>query len=163
MRSSQRGFSMLEVLIAVLIMAFGLLGLAGMQLANIRNNQSSSVRSIATQQAYDMGDRMRANRAGFEGGFYNQQQGSSKPGCFTSSACTSQEMAQSDVFMWNELNAAVLPAGRGYICVDSTPNDGTPAAPACDNTPNAPYVIKVWWDERQPDGALTRFVTTYRD
>lgn len=154
---------MLEVLVAVLIMSFGLLGLAGLQLNNIKNNQNSSVRSIATQQAYDMADRMRANRAGFEAGNYNQQQGTSKPACFTSVGCTPQEMAQADVFMWSELNAAALPAGKGYICVDSTPNDGTPTAPACDNIPNSPYVIKVWWDERQADGALTRFVTTYRD
>jgi type IV pilus assembly protein PilV len=154
---------MLEVLVSLLIMSFGLLGLAGMRLNNIKNNQNSGVRSIATQQAYDMADRMRANRAGFEAGNYNGQQGTSKPACFTTAGCTAQEMAQADAYMWNELNAAALPAGRGYICVDSTPNDGTPLAPACDGVANSPYVIKVWWDERQTGGALTRFVTTYRD
>ncbi len=156
------GFSMLEVLVSILIMAFGLLGLAGLQLNNLRSNQNSSFRSIATAQAYDIADRMRANRAGLDAGNYNQQQGLAKPNCFTSAGCTSQEMAQNDVFTWNELSAASLPSGSGFVCVDSTPNDGTPAAPACDSIPNSPYVIKVWWDERNPGGQLARFITTFR-
>lgn len=156
------GFSMLEVMVAILIMAFGLLGLAGLQVNNLKNNQNSSLRSVATAQAYDIADKMRANRAGLDAGNYNQQQGQAKPNCFTSVGCTAQEMAQNDIFTWNELNALALPSGQGFVCVDSTPNDGTPAAPACDGVPNSPYAIKVWWDERDPSGQLTRFVTTFR-
>ena len=57
------GFTLIEVLIAMLVLAVGLLGLAGMQATGIRNNLSAYNRSLATQLAYDMADRMRSNVA----------------------------------------------------------------------------------------------------
>ena len=59
-----RGFTMLEALISLLILSFGLLGIAGLYIAGVQNNKSASLRTIATQQSYDMADRMRANLAG---------------------------------------------------------------------------------------------------
>ena len=58
------GFTLIEVLIAMLVLAVGLLGLAGLQATSLRNNQSAYNRSQATQLAYDIADRMRANSAG---------------------------------------------------------------------------------------------------
>ena len=58
------GFTLIEVLIAMLVLAVGLLGLAGLQATSLKNNQSAYNRSQATQLAYDMADRMRANVAG---------------------------------------------------------------------------------------------------
>ena len=55
------GFTLIEVLISMLILAVGLLGLAGLQATGLRNNLSAYNRSQATQLAYDMADRMRAN------------------------------------------------------------------------------------------------------
>ncbi len=55
------GFTLIEVLIAMLVLAVGLLGLAGLQATSLRNNQSAYNRSQATQLAYDLADRMRAN------------------------------------------------------------------------------------------------------
>src|SRR5664280_455779 len=55
------GFTLLEVLIAMLVLAVGLLGLAGLQATSLRNNQSAYNRSQATQLAYDLADRMRNN------------------------------------------------------------------------------------------------------
>lgn len=161
----QYGFSMLEVLIAILVTAFGLLGLAGLQMNGLKAAASSSARSIATILAYDIADRMRANPDPVTGGAYstyNGQQGTYAAACFTAGGCTRDQMAQTDVALWAEQLRNLLPTGRGAICVDSTPNDGTPAAPACDNAPNAPYAIKIWWDERDPSGQPSRFVTVFR-
>ena len=55
------GFTLIEVLIAMIVLAVGLLGLAGLQATSLRNNQSAYNRIKATQLAYDIADRMRAN------------------------------------------------------------------------------------------------------
>lgn len=62
-RRLQGGTSLLEVLIAVVILSIGLLGLAGLQVASLRVNQGALQRSQATTLAYDMLDRMRADVA----------------------------------------------------------------------------------------------------
>jgi len=56
------GFSMLEVLIAILVLAFGLLGFAMLQTMSVRFVQSSNYRTQATNLAYDLLDQMRSNR-----------------------------------------------------------------------------------------------------
>lgn len=70
-RQGQSGASLLEVLIAVLILAIGLLGIAALQAVTLRNMQSSSDRTVAVIQTYAMFDMMRANRASAQGGAYN--------------------------------------------------------------------------------------------
>lgn len=57
----QRGVSLLEVMIAVLILSFGLLGLAGLQMTTLRNNQSSFERSRAIMAVYSIADSLRAD------------------------------------------------------------------------------------------------------
>ena len=156
------GFTMLEILISIIILSIGLLGLASLQAFSLKNAGNANYRGAATQQAYDLADRMRANKAALDIGSYNNQQGVLVTSCFQAAGCNTLEMAQMDVFVWNENNARLLPGGRGFVCTDSTPNDGTPASPACDNLPNSPYAIKIWWDERTSDSTLQRFVTTFR-
>ncbi|WP_349984785.1 type IV pilus modification protein PilV [Stenotrophomonas sp. WHRI 8082] len=58
----QSGFSLLEVLIAVLVLGFGLLGFALLQTMNVRFVQSANYRTQATNLAYDLTEQMRANR-----------------------------------------------------------------------------------------------------
>lgn len=58
----QRGFSMIEVLVTLVILAFGLLGFALLQTMNLRYTQSANHRTQATNLAYDLLDQMRANR-----------------------------------------------------------------------------------------------------
>lgn len=140
------GFTLIEVLVAMVVLSIGLLGVAGMQLSGLRANHSSALRSQATYLAYDMADRMRANVQGINGGNYNNLSGDpGDPGC-VSSGCTPASMAQADLHEWNVANAANLPSGAGAVCLDSTPDDGTPASIACDGL-GAAYAIKVWWND----------------
>lgn len=60
---SQRGFSMIEVLISMLVIGVGLLGLAMLQTLSVRYAQSANYRTRATNLAYDLLDQIRANRA----------------------------------------------------------------------------------------------------
>ncbi len=71
MNSAARGFSLLEVLIAVVVLSIGLLGLAGLQANGLRGNYSAYLRSQATFYANDIIDRMRANRNNALAGAYD--------------------------------------------------------------------------------------------
>lgn len=150
------GFTLIEVLIAVVILAGGLLGLAGLQATTLKNNQSAYLRSQATQIAYDMSDRMRSNRAGVTANNYNDKAATNND-CVANS-CTPAQMAGYDLAQWNaQLTNAQngLPGASGVVCLDSTPKDGTgttnAAAKACDNT-GSTYAIKIWWvDDRSDD------------
>ena len=58
---SMQGFTLIEVLIAVLVLSIGLLGLASLQAASLKNNYGAYMRSQASILANDMADRIRSN------------------------------------------------------------------------------------------------------
>ncbi|MEZ5558241.1 MAG: type IV pilus modification protein PilV [Pseudomonadales bacterium] len=58
------GFSMIELLVAVLVMGIGVLGVTGLQMVSLQNNRTALERAEAVQLAYDMMDRIRANPEG---------------------------------------------------------------------------------------------------
>jgi len=162
------GFTLLEVLVALVVVSFGLLGIAGMHVAALRNTGSSNVRTIAAQQADDIADRMRSNWAAEADGSYNSSAPPvADPGfqCTGVAAnCTPDNLAQFDLYQWNRRNALLLPNGYGVVCRTSTPDTGEPPAslggngnPGCDNLAGSPYVIKIWWDDRTLDGNGKRF------
>jgi type IV pilus assembly protein PilV len=59
-----RGFSLIEVLVAVLVMGIGVLGVSALQMVSLQNNRAALERAEAVHLAYDMMDRIRANPAG---------------------------------------------------------------------------------------------------
>lgn len=67
----QRGASLLEVLIAVLILSIGMLGMAALQAVTLKNSSSSASRSQAAMQTYSLFDTLRLDRAGAMSGAYN--------------------------------------------------------------------------------------------
>lgn len=107
------GFTMIEVLIAIVVLSIGLLGLAGLQSTGLRNNQDAYARTVAATLANDMADRIRANMAGFNAGNYNNT-ASATAGCLNNTGCTPQEMAETDTYYWNQALAA-LPSGQGVV------------------------------------------------
>lgn len=68
---SQRGIGLIEVLITVLVLAVGLLGLAGLQLTSLRNNQSAMERSIGVVQSYSIIEAIRADPDSAKSGRFN--------------------------------------------------------------------------------------------
>ncbi|MFZ2752689.1 MAG: type IV pilus modification protein PilV [Lysobacteraceae bacterium] len=66
-----RGVGLIEVLVAVLILAIGLLGVAAMQATALRNSQSSLERSQGVMHVYTILDAMRANPNAARAGAYN--------------------------------------------------------------------------------------------
>lgn len=156
-KRGQSGFTLVEILIAVVIFSIGLLGIAGLQVSGMRFTHDSQLRSIAVAQAETMADMMRANESGMQQGYYNIQNAMPDdfdPDC-GAVVCTSEERAVYDLKVWNtttldapkEAVADVLPSGHGVVCIDSTPDDGTLGAWECDNV-GIVYAIKIEWNER---------------
>lgn len=115
-----QGFSLLEVLVAVAVLAVGLLGLAALQISGLRYISASNMRYQAMLQAIDMADRMRANMAGVNAGSYSNISGTgSDPGCISTS-CTPSGMAATDAYQWNTTNAQALPNGTGTVTQNGT-------------------------------------------
>ena len=113
----QSGFTLLEVLVAVLVLAIGLLGLAGLMTSSIRNNQSAYQRTQATWLAYDIVDRMRVNRAAALASNYNTALGS--PVTCVASPALAGAMAAQDLTDWKNQIACALPAGDGAVAVQA--------------------------------------------
>jgi type IV pilus assembly protein PilV len=148
-RRTQQGVSLLEVLIAVLIMGIGLLGIAAMQTTALRNNQSSLERSQAVIQSYAILDAMRANRAAALAGEYNTGGLICAPPVGTSHAAT-------DIGAWMNSMETTMgnPLGDTTTCGDI----------ACDAVTNICTVNVTWDDSRAVDadgaGLAAREVVT---
>lgn len=99
----QAGFSLLEVLIATLVLSAGLLGLAGLQIAGMKTTHNSYQMQQATWLVHDLLERMRVNRAGAYAGNYNGTLDGATacgaaPTCAVVTACTKAETANIDLF-----------------------------------------------------------------
>ncbi|WP_421682468.1 type IV pilus modification protein PilV [Stutzerimonas urumqiensis] len=109
----ERGATLIEVLVALLVLSIGLLGLAGLQMAAIKSNHSAYYRSQATVLAYDITDRMRANRADALNGVYDT--------ALTNVACdpdlaATGTLAEKDVAEWlNSLSCLLSSNASGSI------------------------------------------------
>ncbi|MCQ8105220.1 type IV pilus modification protein PilV [Methylomonas sp. SURF-2] len=147
---THHGFTLIEVLVAVVILALGLLGLAGMQATGLRNNQDAFNRSQATQLAYDLADRIRANARAVD--TYTDigdapTAADEKADCLTSTGCTRAEMAENDLFEWNRDLTTILPSGAGTL----TANGNI-------------YTITITWDDDHDgnDDNNPSFQTSFR-
>jgi type IV pilus assembly protein PilV len=101
----QAGFSLLEVMIALVVLAVGLLGLAAMQSFSLRYNNQSYQRTQATAAIQDMADRMRANPEGVRAGVYTLSPATNIPptagtNCYAAACLTASAMASFDMNQW---------------------------------------------------------------
>jgi len=163
---AQRGFTLLEVLIAVVVLSIGLLGIATLQMTGVKQTHNSQLRASAAALAQEMADRMRANPSAAENGDYNVgAPGAPHAGMPTTldedcetNECTAPEMTTWDLVQWNDPNDVfpgaglddALPGGVGMVCIDSTPNDGDASNWQCDYAGNV-YAVKVQWTDRALD------------
>lgn len=135
--NQQTGFTMLEILVAIVILSFGLLGLAGLQATGLKNNYSAYMRSQANLLAYDIIDRMRANKQGVINGNYNALlvNAPTDPKCIdTTDGCTVAQMAQHDAFEWSIILNELLPKGQGKVI---------------GNGQGSIFTITIMWDEHR--------------
>lgn len=107
----QRGTTLIEVLVTIVLLAIGLLGLAGLQVSSVQSNHSAYHRSQATILAYDISDRMRSNRTAALDGDYDDND---FPASSNAHQVDGSRAQQDKAEWWNSL-AEVLPAGTGRI------------------------------------------------
>jgi len=134
----QRGDTMIEVLVTMIIIAVGVLGTAALQVTTLRNLSSSHSASVAAIVAEDFGERMRANPNAALNDRYVHD---SHPGGYLDCAqnvCTEDDMARYDIGTWWEQMDNLLPSGKGEV----TRNAGT-------NT----FVLTVRWDDDRSGSA----------
>ncbi len=170
----QRGFTLLEVLIAIVIVSIGLLGVAAMQASTLKNAGSSKYRSAAITMTSDMADRLRANLEGVMDGNFAVGTGFNRPrttlidAAYTtpdpacrSTGCLPAAMVLDDLATWQERLSTTLPRGAGVVCIDSgtlgpASFNGTTINPQCDGL-GTMFAIKVFWldnrSETAPDTA----------
>lgn len=144
-----RGFTLIEILVTMFILAIGLLGLAALVVDGMRNNQGAYLRTQASTLAYDMADRIRLNRdeaenGGDYDGFSTDGASTTLPDCYTDNAgCTADQQVVVDKAQWARQIRGVgngiplLPGGEGQIDYDAA---------------NNAFVITVAWEERSRDG-----------
>lgn len=134
----QRGTSLIEVLIAVLVMAVGALGVAAMQVVSLRNSQSALERTQVSVATYSILDSMRANRTAATQGFYNTAMTCTVP-------TTNDSLIGSDLSRW-------------YTELQEGINTDACASIACAG--DVCTIVVQWYDERATGGDDEQSLTT---
>ena len=137
--SPQRGVSMIEVLVTLMIIALAMLGAVGLQAHAMRLNQGGQFRAQAVFLAGDLAERMEANKAAAVAGTYvvttSSTPMSSSNAC-DSSACTADQLAERDLSQWQNAIAQTLPQSTWTI-TQTTPGN-----------PSTYTIVIVWVDRR---------------
>lgn len=147
-RAPERGMTLVEVLVALLVLSIGLLGIAALQTTGLRSTQTAGARSQAVMLSYDIIDRMRANRQDAINGTYDTTTAEN----FADPDDIPAGTPGDDLVEWKARLAGALPEGRGAIARD-------PADPAT-------ITVTVEWldrdETRAEDEQLLQFQTTTR-
>ncbi|GAB2875960.1 hypothetical protein GCM10027277_51610 [Pseudoduganella ginsengisoli] len=155
---TRQGFTLLEVLVALVVLALGVLGAGAMQLTAQRVRQESQWLSSASRIAADFAGRVRANAAqadavyaGFDYDVLREPAPDPSFACGPS-PCDSAQLAHADLVELKQQVAQALPSGRVRICRDRHMWLGRRLRWPCDGGADAPLVIKIGWRGRLPDG-----------
>ncbi|WP_052761373.1 type IV pilus modification protein PilV [Sedimenticola thiotaurini] len=135
-KKHQQGFTLIEVMVSVIVLAIGLLGMAGLQTVTLQNGQSAYMRSQATILAYDIMDRMRINRDQAINGSYDL--------ALNATPSSGSGVHQQDLTAWVADLAEALPAGDGSV-------DCTSVSGLCS-------IVVQWDDTRATEGIATQQV-----
>ena len=146
-RQGQHGATMIELLVSLLIFAFGMLGLVGLQNKALGFGQMSLYRSQAAALSDDIMDRMRADRTNAKAGTWDTDFGTA------ASTYSGTTVAQKDLFEWKTQVESLLPTGQAKVDVRFDPATGF-----------FTVTVNIQWNERRatPLDPLTSFVTVSR-
>lgn len=123
-RARASGFSLVEVLVAMFVVAMGILALAGLLQASTRYARMSELRSNATLLANDIADRMRANAVGAQLGALGYDStdkafptvvAAPHAACTSEAPCGPADLARADMADWTARVRATLPKGSAWI------------------------------------------------
>lgn len=129
-KHGQRGISLIESMIALVVLALGIMGLAGVQSRLLVESRTANYRAIAIGLIDDLNNRMLLNRSAANAGSYRVgTDGATWDGtqavpltakdCITNS-CSSTDLAQSDLQQWRAAVAATLPGSSVNVFLSTT-------------------------------------------
>jgi type IV pilus assembly protein PilV len=155
-----KGFTLIEVLVSLIVLAIGLLGIAKLMLASSHSNDSAYLRSQATALAYEMLDNMRANRqeALPPNSSYNTVAAAPVVFPFSGTACvgtactTPTQVALYDVFQWGmrlDANSGLVPAG-------TLPNGRGSVTTVTNGSNDTTVTIVVSWNDSVAQSTLNK-------
>lgn len=147
-RRNDAGMSMVEALIAVLIVGIGLMGVAGLIVESLKNGHRALLRTQAVNLVSDMQERIRANPRG--GDAYDCARyangptvlGCASPGVPSGSSCSARELAEDDLAEWQRAVRRTLPSVTPGSCAANV------MYAAGDVTRPAHYKVSVSWQQR---------------
>lgn len=165
---SQKGFSILEVLIALVVLSLGVLGAVGMQAAALKSNKEVRYQAVAATFAKELAEKMRGNHT-----VAIQTTAANNPylvntlttpfvatvpdddeNCFKSACATGSIVAAWDMFDWQTRLEEALPSPKVVICFDATPYTAAGLAQwVCSDTGDT-VVVKMSWTRTNTAGAL---------
>jgi type IV pilus assembly protein PilV len=144
------GMAMVEALVAVLVVAIGLMGVASLIVESVRNGHGALLRTQAVNLVSDMVERIRANPLGTDA--YDCSRYSAAPallGCSPSGAapggvsCTARELAEDDLAEWQSAVRRVLPSVASSSC-----GGNVSYVAASDAAEPSRYLVSVSWQQR---------------
>jgi len=114
-RQRARGFTLVEAMVALVVLAVGMLGIAGLYVTTLRSGGGAIYRMQAVNLAADLADRIRANRGAnvaYNGAAANNN-------CYGAGSvdCAPALMAANDLLVWQQQIAAIMPGGNGVVAV----------------------------------------------
>ena len=143
----QKGASLIEILVAVLVLSLGLLGLAGMHLRSLRASLSSEQRTQAVFLGQYLMELMRVDKASALQGAYNTSGGTATPVC-TPPALPTANFAQAELRQWMlAAKASIGPQNPGKTC----------AAVDCNSA--GLCTVRLQWDDSLGGGLSEQSIT----
>ncbi len=166
------GFTLIEVLVSMVILAIGLLGLASMQTLSLRDSQNAFFYSQATTLAYEMGDRIAANAPNTNPPWIPPATIPTAAAtclvsdpCNTTAGCTSSAMAAYDYCAWNaDVQSQIGSTAQAVVdsspptALTSTACPGIPASTNCTDTSGTMLCLTICWTSVNQLGASAPYV-----
>jgi type IV pilus assembly protein PilV len=163
---SQHGFTLVEILVAIVVLSFGVLGVVGMQAAALQSNRSARNQSTAVALGRELADMMRGNKDvalatsttanPYLIANYTGTAPTITANCFTSACTSTLAVAQFDMDQWLARVSAALPQARVVVCFDDTPYASSTGLPqwACTSAANQTLVVKIGWTQKSLDSSV---------
>lgn len=149
------GFTLIEVLVSMIILALGLLGLASLQGISLKNNQDAFLFGQANALTYEMSDRIKANRLG-----WTAIPAAPAAGCATScnsaaNTCTPTQMAASDYCYWLQKATTIL-SPNATVAIQTSNG----IAPCIGSAPS--LCLSITWSRTNQNLSASMSSTTYK-
>jgi type IV pilus assembly protein PilV len=163
--TAPRGFTLLEVLVAIVVLSFGVLGVVGLQAAALQANKDARYQSSAVAMGRELADLMRGNKDlavatspasnPYLGDFPAGSTLTTSDNCFTAACSSQQAVANHNMREWLARVQAALPGVRVRTCFDATPYSSGAPQWGCTDTGGV-AVVKMGWTRQSYDRSASQ-------